>query len=68
MDGSAGFRSNRRKIKGVDVTGVSQKVSPLKVNTFRMNSIDSGKPATQEQGHPMNTRRTTNPGESSYGK
>lgn len=48
MDGGPGMRYNRRKKIGVDVTQASQKVSPLKINTFKMKSIDSDKPATQE--------------------
>jgi len=44
MDGNNGLRNNRRKRIGAE--NASSKVSPLKVNTFRMNSIDIGKPST----------------------
>ena len=46
MDGAAGKRMNRRNRIGGDMS-VAPKVSPLKINTFRMNSIDcSNKPST----------------------
>jgi hypothetical protein len=43
--GTGGKRINRRNRIGGDMS-VAPKVSPLKLNTFQMNSIDGSKPST----------------------